>query len=81
MDKPRKFVEPDSLLAEICNRVTDAIEDAFGWQARVLNATAVKEIIESTCAKWYANLPTASEVHQVEIGTQPNSAREPEKGS
>lgn len=58
-----KFVQPDSLLAEICNQIIDAIEDAFGpfGPARALNATAIKEIVERTCANWYANLPTGSE--------------------
>jgi hypothetical protein len=74
----RKFVEPDSLLAEICNRIADAIEDAFGWQARALNAGQVKEIVESTCAEWYANLPS-EKAHFVQ--TVVNSDREPEKGS
>lgn len=76
MDKPRKFVEPDSLLAEICNRIIDALE------ARVLAPANVKQIVERTCAGWYANLPTTgSEVHIVEVGTQANSDHEPEKGS
>jgi hypothetical protein len=64
----RKFVEPDSLLAEITNRIADAIEDAFGWQARALNATDIKEIVERTCAEWYANLGRErSEFHQLVV--------------
>jgi hypothetical protein len=53
--KAMKFVQPDSLLAEICNRIIDAIE------ARVLKPANVKQIVERTCAAWYANLPTGSE--------------------
>jgi hypothetical protein len=75
MEKPtRKFVEPDSLLAEICNRIADAIEDAFGWQARALNAGQVKEIIERTCAEWYDKLPSDS-THFISTVVKPRACQ------
>jgi len=72
MDKPRKFVEPDSLLAEICNRLAAEIisksENAGDpIFIKEIIASDIRETVERVCAEWYANLPDRVELHQVEV--------------
>lgn len=76
-----KFVVRGGFLSEVCFRVFAASMRA--WEAgKPLALDEIENEVERASAHWYANLPTGSETSGVlDLTVQPNSDREPEKGS